>query len=193
VTSAQPMSSADPGDGQAARSKTAEKNGLLIWFEVLPAVRMDRIPMRTVLLHFRNTSPHPIRFYLPQGEAFRANISTLVLRAGDATLVVPEPHPHGYVVSEVDFPLLAPGEEKSFAQPFSVDPMVPGADAATKRLEGFESGTSVKVAWTYENQITRWAGGVQTLDGPTKALFDGKDIPDIWTGKLSVDAAWTAP
>lgn len=43
------------------------------------------------------------------------------------------------------------------------------------------------------NQITRWEGGVQTLDGPTKALFGGGDIPHIWTGRLVVETSWTLP
>jgi hypothetical protein len=46
------------------------------------------------------------------------------------------------------------------------------------------------VSWTYENTITRWAGGAQTLDGPTQALFDGGTIPGIWTGKLTVQLRW---
>ena len=47
------------------------------------------------------------------------------------------------------------------------------------------------MSWTYHNDIVRWEGGYQTLDGPTKTLFEGKDIPYIWTGKLSVEASWT--
>ena len=175
------------------RSATANHKGLAVWFEVVPGVQMDRIPIRTVMLHFNNTSKAPIRIYLPQSEPFRANISSLVLRASGESFFEPEPRPHGYVVTEIDFPLLAPGEEKSFAQTFSLDPMAPGAGSGIARRKGFESGKSVKIAWTYSNQINRWAGGAQTLDGATKALFDGKDIPHIWTGALSVEATWTAP
>ena len=175
------------------RSTTGKDKGLEVWFDVLPEVRMDRIPMRTVVLHFKNASKDPIRIYLPQAEAFRANISTIVMRAGDAVIAVPEPHPHGYTVTEIDFPLIAPGEEKSVLQPFSLDPMVPGPGTATLRRPGFEAGKSVAVRWSYDNSITRWQGGAQTLDGPTKSLFEGKDIPYIWTGKLSVEATWVVP
>jgi len=177
----------------STRSTTASDKGLAVWFEIVPGVRMDRIPIRTVMLHFNNTSKAPIRIYLPQSEPFRANISSLLFRASGETFFHPEPRPHGYVVTEIDFPLLAPGEEKSFAQTFSLDSMAFGAGSAIARLKGFESGKSVKIAWTYSNAIKRWAGGAQTLDGSTKALFDGKDIPHIWTGNLSVETTWTAP
>lgn len=175
------------------RSTAVNAKGLEIWFEVLPDVKMDRIPMRTVMLHFKNVSSDPIRIYLPAAEAFRAGISTVVMSSGDAILAVPEPHPHGYKVTEVDFPLLAAGEEKAFEQPFSLDPMLPGPGTATARKAGFETGKSVKVRWRYGNSITRWKGGAATLDGPTNELFGGNDIPYIWTGDLSTEATWSAP
>ena len=31
------------------------------------------------------------------------------------------------------------------------------------------------------------------MEGPTKALFGGTDIPYIWIGELGVELAWTAP
>ena len=175
------------------RSSRAGDKGLEIWFEIQPTVRVDRIPMRTIVLHSRNTSKDPVRIYLPQAEPFRAGISTIVMICGDGVLVVPEPHPHGYQVTEVDFPLLSPGEEKTFEQSFSLDPMVPGPGMRTERRNGFEPGKRVRVRWTYENAIQKWEGGAQTLDGPTKTLFGGKDIPHIWLGKLSVDSEWIAP
>ena len=44
-----------------------------------------------------------------------------------------------------------------------------------------------------KNMITPSKGGIQTLDGPTKNLFGGKDIPDLWRGKLEVKADWRVP
>jgi hypothetical protein len=88
---------------------------------------------------------------------------------------------------------IAQPSQKEFTQSFSLDPMKPGPGTATGRLAGFESGSRVSVRWTYENSIQRWQGGQMTLDGPTKSLFDGGDIPYIWTGKLQLETAWTVP
>lgn len=159
-----------------------------------PTVTMDRVPMRRALLHFRNVGAEPLRVYLPNGEAFRLNISSLFfVPEGGTPLMVPDPHPHGYVVTEADFHLLSPGEERSFAQPFTIDPFAPGAGNQTLRRPGFEPGRAVRVRWTYENRIRRWEGGRQTLDGPTVPLFGGQDIPFLWTGTLAVELAWTVP
>lgn len=175
------------------RSVTATEKGLEVWFEIMPDVKLDRIPMRSITLHFKNTTKDPIRIYLPQSDAFRANISSIIMTGGDAPLVIPTPRPHGYKVSEADFPLIAPGAEATFAQSFSLDPMMPGGGNNTARRKGFEAGTALKVSWEYENTVVRWPAGVQTLDGPTATLFEGKDIPYIWTGKVSTSTTWTAP
>jgi hypothetical protein len=172
----------------AAESNRAQDKGLEISFEIGAGVHKDR--MRDAVLRFRNVSTQPVRFYLPRGEAFRAGISTLRFQAGDGIFIEPEPQPHGVVIDEADFPLLAPGEEKTFAQPFTLDPVPPGPGTQTARRAGFEDGKTARVSWTYENKITRWEGGQQTLDGPTKTLFGGKDIPYIWTGELTVQASW---
>jgi hypothetical protein len=186
------------GTGQAGtvpdaitRSSRVQDKGLEIFFEIRPDVRMDRVPMRTAVLHFHNVSQAPVRIYLPRSEEFRAGLSTLAFRAGAGSFFVPEPRPHGIVIEEDDFPLIAPGEDKTFEQSFTLDPMQPGAGSRTARRPGFEDGKTVPVSWTYSNDIVRWAGGQQTLDGPTKTLFEGKDIPHIWTGKLSAEASWS--
>lgn len=171
-------------------SNRATDQGLEIWFEVRPEVRADRVPLRVVVLHFHNVSSEPVRVYLPRGEAFRAGLSTLHFRAGDAVFVEPEPLPHGVVIEEADFPLIAPGEVKTFEQTFTLDPMQAGKGTNTARRRGFEDGASAHVTWTYQSSITRWAGGHSTLDGPTKSLFGGGDIPHLWTGKLTVQADW---
>ena len=51
----------------------------------------------------------------------------------------------------------------------------------------------MSVTWTYENDITRWEGGAQTLDGVTEPLFGGEEIPHIWTGELVVRTGWVVP
>lgn len=167
---------------------------LEIRLEIRPDVVVDRIPMRTANLHFRNVSAEPLRIYLPVSDAFRFSISTITLSpASGPPLTVPTPRPHGYVVTEADFHLLQPNESRNFAQQFTIDPFAPGGGLKSVRRTGFESGSSVQVRWTYENSIERWQGGSQTLDGPTKRLFDGGDIPYIWTGSLTVAQGWTVP
>jgi hypothetical protein len=184
-----------PGEGASAaqRSDASADDRLEIRLEILPGTTVDRVTMRTAVLHFRNVGTGPVRFYLPNGEAFRAGISTLVFDPDAAPAhVVPEPQPHGYVVTEADFHLLEPGAETSFEQPFTIDPFPPG-DGDPARLAGFESGSTVPVRWTYENSLTRWEGGWQTLDGVTQPLFGGEEIPHIWTGQLAVRMEWQVP
>lgn len=179
---------------QSAETAVATDGRLEIRLEMKPGVEVDRVPMRTAVLHFRNVGSEPLRFYLPRPDAFRATISTLVFRPKTGEpLFEPEPHPHGYVVTEDDFHLLGPGEARDFTQKFTLDPFAPGAGTATARLPGFENGSEVQISWTYQSSIRRWAGGAQTLDGPTKQLFDGGDIPHIWTGKLTLRTAWIVP
>lgn len=184
---------ADGGAPATQRSDTSTDDRLEIWLEIAPGTTPDRVPMRTAVLHFRNVGTGPVRFYLPNGEAFRAGISTLIFAPDTAPpLFVPEPQPHGYVVTEADFHLLEPGAATSFEQPFTIDPFPPGNQPPT-RLAGFESGYPVPVSWTYENSLTRWEGGRQTLDGVTQPLFGGEEIPHIWTGKLVVRMEWQIP
>jgi hypothetical protein len=167
---------------------------LEIRLEIRPDVVVDRIPMRTAALHFRNVGSEPLRIYLPVSDAFRFNISTITLSPSSGPpLIVPEPRPHGYVVTEADFHLLQPNEFRAFTQQFTIDPFAPGGGTATHRRAGFESGNTVQVRWTYENSIQSWQGGTKTLDGPTKQLFDGGNIPYIWTGSLTATQSWTVP
>lgn len=194
-TDTQASPSAPPEQAKMSTKSDAVADGRLeVRLEIKPEVVVDRVPMRTAVLHFRNLGKEPLRYYLPNGEAFRANISTLFFRpkSGDP-LFVPEPHPHGYVVTEADFHLLEPGQAREHTQPFTIDPFAPGPGNTSKRMTGFEAGAEVDVRWVYENSIQRWKGGAQTLDGPTRELFDGGDIPYIWTGKLEAKMRWTVP
>lgn len=169
---------------------SASANGLTISFTVRPGVEVDRVPMRTLLLHFRNVGKEPIRVFLPQAEAFRAAQSVVSFVSGKERFMVPEPRPHGYAISEIDFPLIAPGEERTFEQRFTLDPMKPSAGTATARRPGFEDGATVQIAWSYRNDLTRWRAGQATLDGPTRTVFGGGDIPGLWRGNLSVSTSW---
>jgi hypothetical protein len=128
-------------------------------------------------LRFANETKKPVRIYLVESEPFRSFQSALrVARASDRKIVdlQPEPRPHGYMVDESDFHLILPGESFSAKQSLSLDPTI------------YRAGESYVVTWIYENDVTKWAGGVVTLDGPTKALFGGKEIPYIWTGRSNV-------
>lgn len=187
---------AAPADG-VVRSEPARDERLQIQLELLPGVETDRVPMRTARLRFHNIGRDPVRIYLPVSEPFRFNISTISFYprgepTGKRPFTAPEPHPHGYVVTEKDFHLIDPGKELIFTQRFTIDPFARGG-SGTERRPGFEAGSKIDVRWTYENSITRWEGGVQTLDGPTKRLFEGKEIPWIWTGELSAKLTWTVP
>ncbi len=177
----------------ATRSDEVSDKRLAISFEIQPGVRIDRVPRRTIVLRFRNPSASdPVRIYLPKSEAFRAAVSVLRFRSNKgASFFEPQPRPHGYTVTEADFHLIGPGEEVTFEQTFTLDPMKRGRGVETVRRAGFEDGATVAVSWSYDNEMTRWEGGATTLDGKSKRLFDGKEIPHIWTGKLSTMASWT--
>ncbi|MBK7580091.1 MAG: hypothetical protein IPI67_07770 [Myxococcales bacterium] len=55
--------------------------------------------------------------------------------------------------------------------------MKPGAGTATERLPGFEAGGGA--ALDLRKLHPALGGRRPNLDGPTKALFDGGDIPHI--------------
>lgn len=134
-------------------------------------------------LGFRNAGTDPLRLYWLFSAPFRAMQSTLRLMAqpGARFLAVgPEPRPHGYVVTEKDFVLLAPGEEWQTTQ----DLWVPASVA-------IHPTDTLVLGWTYQNDVTAWPGGIATLDGPTHNLFGGGPIPYIWTGQL--DSMVTIP
>ena len=187
--------SAEP-DMRSSPAASATDGRLELALTIDGSAVVDRVPMRTARLAFHNVSPDPLRVYLPEGEAFRANISTLFFASTvdrNASFAEPEPRPHGYAVTEADFHLIAPGETVRFTQRFTLDPFAPGPGLRAERRPGFPPGSAAVVRWTYQNSIRSWPGGVATLDGPTRALFDGGEIPGIWTGKLSLETRWTVP
>lgn len=181
-----------PGD--TARSPWATDGRLEIMAEVDPQVTVDRVPMRALRLRLRNATSEPLRIYMPRPDAFRFGISSVVFTPKEGSpLLVPEPRPHGYMIGEDDFILLAPREERVVTQSFTIDPMSPGRGVETARRPGFEKGKVIAVRWTYENAMTAWPGGAQTLDGVTKPLFGGGPIPHLWTGKLKAELTWIVP
>ena len=128
-------------------------------------------------LSFVNETNKPVRIYLVD-EPFRCLQSMLrVVRAygGRCVSLQPPVRPHGFVVDESDFHLIPPGESFSTSQSLHLD------------RELFKAGEKYIVTWIYENRVTKWLGGISTVDGPTKELFGGKDIPYIWIGGSVVD------
>lgn len=130
-------------------------------------------------LELRNDGPTERRIYLIGTPTFRAMQSDLEILGPDGRAYdrQPDPHPHGYVVSEADFPAIAPGAIARFTQPLFLDPKL-----------GANVPGDLQVRWTYHNTIESWAGGAQTLDGVTKPLFGGGRIPGIWLGNFSLAA-----
>lgn len=129
----------------------------------------------TADLRFKNNGTDEACVYLVMSEMFRCGQSELVLAsksvAKPVALFSPPPYPHGYVVTETDFHFIRPGEERRFEQTLFIDP------------ERITEAGKYTLEWTYENRIDSWPGGIETLDGPTNELFDGKKIPGIWLGK----------
>lgn len=156
---------------------SAPLDGLSIALE-LPPGRQPPGGALTATLHVKNVGAEPRRIYLLEPERFRSFQSRFAVRTADGTPVMATPGspPHGYLPRESDFPLIGPGEERRFSQ------TLPLHDPA------LAAGGRVTVTWTYENAITAWQGGIQTLDGPTQPLFGGGPIPGIWVGELSVSA-----
>lgn len=150
-------------------------NGLQISMDIANETHHigDSIP---IILHFKNIRNKNIRIYLINSEIFRYGQSTIsILSKKDRNLISiqPEPHPHGYKVTEEDFHLIEPNQELTFDQTIYI-------------MESkFESGGKFIVQWNYENQVKSWPKNIMTLDGPTKELFGGKAIPFIWTGSIS--------
>ena len=133
-------------------------------------------------LHFKNVGNDEIRIYLIRSEAFRfgqSSLSLISIKDGKQITSQPPPRPHGIVIDEEDFHLIKANLESKFTQ--------------TLYLNKSEIRTwgEFIVRWKYSNKITRWPGGKMTLDGPTKELFGGKDIPFIWTGKIEYEGKIT--
>lgn len=151
-------------------------NGLSIRLDVPPGPYKVGATLE-LGLEFRNDGADDRRIYLIHNPVFRALQSDLTIFSGGKFLASqPDPHPHGYVVSERDFPAIPAGTTRRFTQPLVLDAGELG------------SVGEIEVRWTYKNAIESWAGGVRTLDGPTRPLFGGKPIPGIWVGEVKTAA-----
>jgi len=125
-------------------------------------------------LVFKNISKYPLRIYLVETEFFRSFQSYFyLLFNGKSKHISNISPPHGYIVTEEDFHLIDSNSEIVFKHTFSIDETKIETDS-----------NEIYLNWVYENIISKWEGGITTLDGPTKKLFGGKEIPYIWKGKL---------
>ena len=125
-------------------------------------------------LVFKNISKYPLRIYLVETEFFRSFQSYFyLLFNGQSKNISNISPPHGYIVTEEDFHLIDSNSEIVFKHTLSIDKIKIETDS-----------NEIYLNWVYENKISKWEGGITTLDGPTKKLFGGKEIPYIWKGKL---------
>ena len=159
------------------------------WSDPVDGIRIRLDPPRpsakpgeslTMTLVVHNTSDKPRRIYMLGPEVFRSTLSDFWLVGDDGKLIgppQPEPHPHGYLPTEADFPLIAAGAEQRFQQTLAIPQDAPRGTAT--------------VRWRMSNRVKRMEGGLQTLDGPTKPLFGGGDIPDIWLGEVKAQTTIT--
>jgi len=122
---------------------------------------------------FENISDNPLRiFYIDAPLFYKThNHFYFVDGQGKKYFDMEEVPPHGLIVTAKDFYLIAPHEQKHF----SAKIMLPVKDVK-------------KVHWRYDNTLTSWKGNIETLDGKTKALFGGKEIPYIWVGTIETSA-----
>jgi len=125
-------------------------------------------------LVFKNISKYPLRIYLVETEFFRSFQSYFyLLFNGKSKYISNISPPHGYIVTEADFHLVDPNSEIVFKHTLSIDETKIETDS-----------NEIYLNWVYENKISKWEGDITTLDGPTKKLFGGKEIPYIWKGKV---------
>ncbi len=128
-------------------------------------------------LGFANQVDRPKRLYFLNNAFFRSFQSYFLgVDKNGATVLLTPPSPgHGYRVSEKDFLLLQPGE-----------PVCVNQDL---RLSERDPVALTRLAWIYRNDIARWPGGIQTMDGPTRVLFEDDVHADLWVGELRAEAA----
>jgi len=146
--------------------KVADDNALKISMELKERTE-DTL---SVNLIFKNVSQKPLRIYYIDDPLFSRtqNSFYLIDKHGKRYFELEEgPPPHGYVVSEKDFYLIEAKHKKQFGTRVAVPVKDPLA-----------------LEWVYSNQISSWRGGAQTLDGKTKILFGGREIPYIWSGSI---------
>lgn len=156
---------------------SVSKNGLRIGISI-PKNELNIEARNKVKLYFHNISEKPIRIYFLKGYYFRSFQSFFYLETNEKKnqFISPLSPPHGYVVDEKDFHLINPSKMISFESTVNI---------SNRYREKFTNGS--QLTWVYKNSITKWKGGLNTLNGPTKELFNGETIPYIWTGRTEVE------
>lgn len=154
--------------------KCSEENSGLITCIRLENQKIELNKEFEIDLVFKNVSNKPIRIYLINNEFFRSFQSYFyLLYNGKSKMLSNISPPHGYVVTESDFHIIYSNSEVIFEQTLLIDEV------------GLENDiNNFYLKWIYVNKISRWEGGIETLDGPTKRLFNGKEIPYIWQGEI---------
>ena len=156
------------------KEKCSEENSGLITCIRLKNQKIKLNKKFKMDLVFKNVSNNPIRIYLINTEFFRSFQSYFfLLYNGKVKMLSNISPPHGYVVTESDFHLINSNSEIIFKQTLLIDEVGLETDIHDFYLQ-----------WIYENKISQWEGGIETLDGPTKRLFNGKEIPYIWRGEI---------
>jgi hypothetical protein len=164
----------EAGGRGVQRSSPTSDGRLQLQLVMLPGQVSEQ---RMAVLCLRNVSQDPLRFLMLRAAFFRSPFSWLRLSQAQAAQLEPRSPPHGYNLGEADFHLLQPDQGALFFQRFILDEL----DAAAP----------VDVEWTFTNERRRWEGGLETLDGPTRALFGGEDVPFLWLGRLSARLRWS--
>jgi hypothetical protein len=158
-----------------------------VWSEIQGGLRVRLevpspvTPAESVVtkVHVENTTAAPIRILHVRPEPFRLFTSSLrVWASGKVVSLQPDPHPHGYLLTEEDFIVIPPNAATSYDQTLYL------SDALA------QPGT-FEVELMFENKTKQFPGGANTLDGVTKPLFEGKELADLWTGTLSVRTPMT--
>lgn len=167
----------DAANTPAATDWSAVSDGLRIRLELQPSVSLappaNGLQQVPATLYFENTTAAPLRILVIGPEPFRLFNSTLrVWEAGKVVSLQPEPHPHGYLITEEDFPVIPAHATHTVVQNLTIEPAMAHAG-------------SFEVEWMYENKSRKFPGGAQTLDGVTKPLFGGAEVPDLWVGELA--------
>lgn len=133
----------------------------------------DRVELT---LNIHNDGKLPRRVYILP-EHFRSPFHFLWLAdaSGRQVATMPPSPPHGLEVTEAHFPEIAPGSTLTVQGNFDLPANIPAG--------------SYRMGWRMRNMLVHaMPGGIQTLDGVTKPLFGGGEIPGIWMGSLDAFA-----
>jgi hypothetical protein len=128
----------------------------------------------TLTIHNQGKTPRRV-YVLP--EHFRSPFHFLWLAdaTGAQVATAPPSPPHGIEVTEAHFPEIAAGASLTVQGHFDLPANLPAG--------------SYRLGWRMRNTLVHaMPGGIQTLDGVTKPLFGGGEIPGIWMGSLDAFA-----